>query len=200
MVDQLLPVFAAIVVALFVTELTDKDALLLLTLAAKGRGVVVFMAGSVAFVLTTGLFVSAGALVNSVVPIVWVKLAGGAFMVVYGLWQAKGLVGQGLVEREEREMEGKTYSLSVFLVMVATLALLDVAGDATEVLTILLVAQYKDAALVFSAACSGLIIATGVETLLGNRLGRLLTLKRMKYVSTAVPFILGTSILLSSVY
>ncbi len=198
MTDQVLAAFAAIASALFVTELTDKDALLLLTLAVKGRPKVIFLAGSTAFVSTTALFVSVGTLINRFVPILWVKLAGGAFMIVYGLWEAKGLVGQRVVEKEERNLEANASGWKFFLGMVATLALLDIAGDATEVLTIVLVAQYSDAPLVFIGACTGLIIATGFETILGNRIGRILTPGRMKYVSMVVFLLLGSFIILST--
>ncbi len=190
--------FVAIASALFVTELTDKDALLLLTLAGKGKASIVFLAGATAFTLTTSLFVTVGSLINTIVPILWVKLAGGAIMIVYALWQARGLVGQEMVAKEERIVERRTSGVRFFLGMVAALALLDVAGDATEVLTFVLVAQYSNALLVFGGACTGLIVATGVETLLGSRLGRMLTPGRMRYISMVVFLLLGSFIILSS--
>jgi putative Ca2+/H+ antiporter (TMEM165/GDT1 family) len=190
--------FVGIAVALFVTELTDKDALLLLTLAGRGRAGVVFLAGTTAFVLTTTLFVTVGSLITSLVPILWVKLAGGSVMVAYGLWEARGFVGQRLVEREERETGAKDGGWRVFLSMVGALALLDIAGDATELLTIVFVAQYSDALLVFAAACTGLIVATAAETALGSRLGRMLTPVRIRYVSVAVFLALGAFIILST--
>ncbi len=199
MVDPNLGPFFAIASALFITELTDKDALLILTLATKIRASVVFLAGSTAFVLTTTIFVTAGTLVSSFVPILWIKLAGGAFMIAYGLWEARGFVGQSMVEQEEKRLQKTTSGLKVFLRMVATLALLDIAGDATEILTIVLVAQYSDALLVFSATCTGLIAATAMETVLGNRVGRLLTRQRIRYVSIVVFVLIGAFIIVTSV-
>jgi putative Ca2+/H+ antiporter (TMEM165/GDT1 family) len=81
--------------------------------------------------------------------------------------------------------------------MVGALALLDLAGDATEVLTIVFVAQYADPVFVFSSAYLGLLGAISVETFLGNRLGRLLTPARVRYVSICVFLLLGTYILAS---
>jgi putative Ca2+/H+ antiporter (TMEM165/GDT1 family) len=75
---------------------------------------------------------------------------------------------------------------------------LDLAGDATEIFTIVFVAQYSDAALVFPGACVGLIAATVVETALGNRLGRVLTPRRVRFVSVAVFLLLGSSILVTN--
>lgn len=198
MVGPLPAAFAAIASALFVTELTDKDALLLLTLAARTRAVVVFLAGATAFVITTAIFVTVGTLISAVVPILWVRLVGGAFMIGYGLWQAMGVVSHGGVEKEERSLERRNGGWMAFLGMVVALALLDIAGDATEVLTIVLAAHYSNPILVFSATCTGLITATAFETALGNRLGRMLTPQRIRYVSMVVFLVLGTFIIVSS--
>lgn len=198
MVDPLPVAFAAIVSALFVTELTDKDAMLLLTLAAKTRAAFVFLAGATAFIITTAIFVTVGTLIGAIVPILWVRLIGGAFMIGYGLWEARSTVSHRDVEKEERSLERRFDGWMAFFSIVAALALLDIAGDATEVLTIVLVARYSNPILVFSAACTGLISATAFETALGNRLGRMLTPQRIRYVSTVVFLALGTFIIISS--
>jgi putative Ca2+/H+ antiporter (TMEM165/GDT1 family) len=198
LVDPLPTAFATIASALFVTELTDKDALLLLTLAAKTRTIVVFLAGATAFTMTTAIFVTAGTLISALVPIIWVRLAGGTFMIGYGLWEARGVVGLGVVDKEEKSLERRLDGWKAFFSIVAALALLDIAGDATEVLTIVLVAQYSNALLVFSASCVGLIAATALETTLGNKLGSALTPKRIRYVSMTIFLALGTFIIISS--
>jgi putative Ca2+/H+ antiporter (TMEM165/GDT1 family) len=198
LVDPLPTAFATIAFALFVTELTDKDALLLLTLAARTRATLVFLAGATAFVMTTAIFVTVGTLISALVPIIWVRLAGGSFMIGYGLWEARGVVGLGVVDKEEKSLERRLDGWKAFFSIVAALALLDIAGDATEVLTIVLVAQYSNALLVFSASCVGLIAATAFETALGNKLGAMLTPKRIRYASMVVFLALGTFIIVSS--
>jgi len=196
---NLFPVaFATMASALFVTELTDKDAFLLLTLAAKTRAAVVFLAGATAFVITTAIFVTVGTLISAAVPILWVRLVGGAFMIGYGLWEARGVDSRGEAEKEERSLERRFGGWMTFFSIVAGVALLDIAGDATEVLTIVLAARYSNPILVFSAACTGLVSAAAFETALGNRLGRMLTPKRVRYVSMVVFLILGTFIIISS--
>ena len=190
-----LSAFALIASVLFVTELTDKDALLLLTLATRVRASVVFLAGATAFVFTTTIFVTLGALVSSAIPIFWVRLAGGVVMVGFGLWQVVNIM-RGKAPKEESVNAGSS-GWKAFFGIVAALAILDIAGDATEILTIVFVAQYSSAFLVFSAACTGLIAATAFETALGNQLGRMLTAKRLTYVSTAVFLGLGAYILAS---
>lgn len=196
--EDTISAFVSIAAAMFVTELTDKDALLLLALASRTRAALVFLAGSSAFVLTTVVNVGIGALATSFVPLAWIKVAGGSVMVAYGLWEAKGLIGKKLIEEEERRLEKERGPLRAFLGMVGALVLLDLAGDATQVLTIVFVAHYSDTVLVFVATCLGLIAATGLETALGNRLGRLLTPERLRFVSVVVFLALGSFIVITS--
>jgi Ca2+/H+ antiporter, TMEM165/GDT1 family len=199
MAVSLLGPFAAIAAALFVTELTDKDALLLLGVSARIGARTAFFAGVTAFLITTTLFVSLGSLLLVVVPVEWVRVAGGAVMLGYGAWEAKGVIGMGAVEEEEARLGRMGTHLRAFLTLVASLAFLDIAGDATEVLTIVFVARYSDPVLVFAGAMTGLVFATAVETALGNRLGRALTPKRLRLVSAAVFLTLGVLILLLSI-
>jgi putative Ca2+/H+ antiporter (TMEM165/GDT1 family) len=198
MSDGLVAAFVAIASALFVTELTDKDALLILTLATRTRPSRVFFAGATAFVLTTTVFVTLGTIAIRLIPILWIKLAGGTVMIGYAVWVARGLIGQKVIEEEEERIESTKDGLKAFLLMVGALAFLDLAGDATEVLTIVFVAQYANALLVFSATCVGLIAATAVETALGYRLGRALTPGRIRYASVLVFMVLGSFILVAS--
>ena len=198
MSDLFVTAFLGIAATLFLAELTDKDALLLLTLATRTRALTVFLAGATAFVCTTTLFVAVGTLVIRVIPILWVRVAGGVAMLAYGVWESRGLVGQKAVEKEEGAIESAGPGIRSFVVMVGALALLDIAGDATEILTIVFVAQYSDPAVVFSAACAGLIAAAAVQTAVGSKLGRLLTPTRVRYVSIAVFLLLGAFILLSA--
>lgn len=188
--------FATIVATLFVTELTDKDALLLIAVSTRLKPWLVFPAGAIAFTITTTIIVAAGSLVVSVVPVEWIRLAGGVVMLVYGLWEARGLIGREAVGKQESRIASRGSQWRVFSALVGSLALLDLAGDATEVLTIVLVAQYSAPFFVFSAVWLGLVSAAGVETLLGNRLGKLLTPRRLQIGSAAVFVLLGLIIIL----
>lgn len=60
MADSTLASFGLIAATLFVAELTDKDAFLLIAMSTKIRARVVFLAGATAFALTTTLFVTLG--------------------------------------------------------------------------------------------------------------------------------------------
>lgn len=187
--------FGTMAAVLFVTELTDKDALLLLAVSSKLRWRVAFSAGALAFTLTTLLFVTVGSAMVDLVPVSWVRIAGGTIMVGFGLWEARGLLGRGAAEEEEKRVQRAGNPWLAFLALVAALALLDIAGDATEILTIVFAAHYDNPPLVFSGVLTGLVSATAAEVTLGNRLGRVLTPRRLRYLSAAVLLALGASIL-----
>jgi putative Ca2+/H+ antiporter (TMEM165/GDT1 family) len=191
-------VFAGIATTLFTAELTDKDALLLLALAARMRGLRVFLAGATAFVLTTSIIVTVGAFAITIIPILWIKVAGGTVMLAYAIWEARGIIGQKVIGEEAVRLKSTKDGYRAFILMVGALALLDLAGDTTEVLTIVFIAQYSDAILVFSAACVGLLGAAAVETTVGNRLGKMLTPRRIRFVSVSIFLLLGTFILVAS--
>jgi len=193
--DLTLATFGTIAVTIFIAELTDKDAFLLIALATRVRARTVFLAGAVAFVFTTTVIITLGSALIVVVPVYWVRLVGGGVMVAYGAWEARGLIGVGTVAADESRIEKAESAWRTFAAMVAGLALLDLAGDVTEVLTIVFVARFPSPAFVFSGACVGLLSATAVETTLGSKLSRLLTPLRMRAVSAAVFLILGVSII-----
>jgi len=188
--------FATIAATLFVAELTDKDALLLLAVSTKVKARLAFSAGITAFAVTTAIIVAAGSLIVAVIPVEWIRLAGGVVMMGYGLWEARGLMGEEAVGLQESRVARTESTWRVFFALTGSLALLDLAGDATEVLTVVLVAQYSAPLFVFSAVYSGLIAAVAVETALGNRLGKLLTPRRLRIGSAAIFVLLGLAIIL----
>ena len=191
----LLSSFAAIAATIFLAELTDKDAFLLIGVSTRVSWWTVFLAGSTAFTLTTVLLVTFGSVLAALVPVVWIRIVGGLVMVGYGFWEARGLIGLGAVEKEVSRVERSGNPMREFFALVGALAILDLAGDATEVLTVVFVSQYSDLLLVFTGCMAGLLTATALEATLGSRLGRLLTPRRLQYASTTVFIILGLSIL-----
>jgi Ca2+/H+ antiporter, TMEM165/GDT1 family len=195
---DILTSFGTIAGTIFLAELVDKDAFLLITVSTKMRAHLAFLAGATAFVMTTTLFVTLGTVLVAFVPVYWVRLAGGGVMLGYGLWEARSLVGLSEVEREKAKVERSGSSWKAFLALVGALALLDIAGDATEVLTIVFVARYEEPLLVFLGACAGLICADALETTLGSRLGKILTPERLRYFSVVVFLALGASIIVLS--
>jgi Ca2+/H+ antiporter, TMEM165/GDT1 family len=198
---MLLPALITTIGTIFVAELTDKDALFLLALATKTKASLVFVAGSVAFTITTAIIVLLGSLLITVVPVAAIKLAGGSIMLAYAVLEYYRFSKEerAVDAREERLLERRAGNVwSIFLPAVVTLILLDLAGDATELLTIVLLARFEDALVVFAGAVIGLVAAVAVETALGNRLGRVLSPKRIKYLSIAVFTIIGVTVIVTT--
>ena len=196
-----LPALLTTIGTLFVVELTDKDALFLLALATRAKASVVFAAGSIAFTITTAIIVLVGSVLITFVPVVAVKVAGGAIMLAYAAWEFLRFSarGRGTDERERRLLEKPSRGAwSIFFPALVSLIVLDLAGDATELVTIVLLARFQDAVVVFSGTVVGLVGAVAVETLLGNRLGRLLSPRRIKYLSVVVFAIIGTTVIVTS--
>jgi putative Ca2+/H+ antiporter (TMEM165/GDT1 family) len=199
----LLSALITIIPAIFIAELTDKDALLLLTLATKVNPRIVFVAGSVAFTITSAIIVAVGYFLVKVLPVPLITIAGGVIMIVYGAW---GFLKTNKNENDELSRAEKKLSDNylrstrvIFLSAVSFLVLLDLAGDATEILTIVFVARFQNPLLVFVGAVCALVAATALETLIGNRLSKLLTPERIRIFSFLVFLIIGTAAILTSI-
>jgi putative Ca2+/H+ antiporter (TMEM165/GDT1 family) len=124
-------------------------------------------------------------------------------MIGYGLWQvpkARGVKGRIKQKDEESELAVASTKgpFSSFLGMVWMLIILDLAGDATVILTIVFVAHFQNAVLVFVGALLALATATGLETSIGNRLGKILSPARISLFSAIVFFIIGAILLITT--
>ncbi len=193
--------FFTIVGTIFVAELTDKDALLILSLATRMRPLLVFAAGSIAFTITSAIIVLLGSVLVEYVPITLVKLAGGVIMLCYALLEyVRGLKIEEDVEEKDESLFRHIGRKEVyaFLGILGSLIVLDLAGDATELLTVVFVAQFQDALLVFAGAVTALVAASALETALGVRLGKLLSAKNVRRLSVVIFIIIGSVIILTS--
>jgi putative Ca2+/H+ antiporter (TMEM165/GDT1 family) len=193
----LLVAFLTIVVTVFIAELTDKDALLLLTLATRFEAWTAFAAGATAFTISTGIIVTVGYFLVKVAPIFWIKLGGGVVMIGFALWDYVRKEG----EKEEKMLERRLMRTgwNVFLSAVSLLILLDLAGDATEVLTIVYVARFSNVLLVFLGCITALYGASAVETFIGTRLRKVLTPNRIRIFSLLVFLIIGSVIIVTTI-
>jgi putative Ca2+/H+ antiporter (TMEM165/GDT1 family) len=204
--STLLGAFATIASAIFIAELTDKDALLLLALATKVKPWTAFVAGSTAFAITTAIIVSIGYALTSLFPVYWIKIGGGIVMIGYAIYQyltTSREKAEKQISEEERRIEarGKNRAfLRLFLSMISMLAILDLAGDVTEVLTIVFVARFQNVLLVFISCVVALSAASAVETVIGNRLGKLLSFERLRFFSLLVFLIIGVLVISTTVF
>ena len=196
----LIPAFVTIAVTIFIAELTDKDAMLLLTLATRIKPWTAFAAGSTAFTITSAIIVSVGYFLIRVVPIFWVRLVGGLVMIGFAIVQ---YLRRGSDEKDEKKLLSRTLKKSgwsIFLGAVSLLILLDLAGDATEVLTIVYVARFSNALLVFLGAVVALVSASALETSLGRKLGKILSAARIRVLSLIVFLVIGSVIVVTTLF
>ncbi len=193
-----------IVSTIFIAELTDKDALLLLTLATKIKPQVAFAAGAIAFTITTAIIVTVGSILVVFLPVYWIKIAGGVIMIGFAVYEFFEISKEAKrIEKEEdskiKQAAKKRGSWAILLSAISMLVVLDLAGDATEVLTIVFVARFQDAILVFVACVVALVAASGVETAIGNRLGKFLKPERVRFLSLFVFLIIGSAVIVATV-
>jgi putative Ca2+/H+ antiporter (TMEM165/GDT1 family) len=196
----LIPAFLTVLVTIFIAELTDKDALLLLALATKMKPWAAFAAGSTAFTITSAIIVTIGFFLTRIVPIFWIRLAGGAFMIIYAIWDysRSGAIAEREEENRLLNQTKKKTAWSVFLGAVSLLILLDLAGDATEIITIVFVARFSNVLLVFLGAVTALVTASALETVLGSKLSKILSPQRLRIFSLIVFLIIGFIIILTT--
>jgi putative Ca2+/H+ antiporter (TMEM165/GDT1 family) len=190
--------FFTVVGTIFVAELTDKDALLLLTLATRIRPRIAFAAGATAFTITTTIIVTLGYFLITVVPVFWIRLVGGFVMIGFAVWQYVNTKEEESEEKKLLERTKRSTAWSIFLGAVSMLILLDLAGDATEVLTIVFVARFSNALLVFLGAVLALVAASAIETILGSRLKKHLSVSRLRLLSLLIFLVIGLYIIVTS--
>jgi putative Ca2+/H+ antiporter (TMEM165/GDT1 family) len=124
-------------------------------------------------------------------------------MIAYGTWSffEANKEGEELAKAERKlSLKASRGLWLVFLNAVSLLILLDLAGDATEVLTILFVARFQNTLLVFVGAVIALIAATAAETIIGNRLSKILSPKRIRVFSLFVFLTIGSAAILTALF
>ncbi|MDH2900676.1 MAG: TMEM165/GDT1 family protein [archaeon] len=203
--STLLGAFATIASTIFIAELTDKDALLLLAISTKVKPWTTFAAGTTAFAITTAIIVSVGYILTSVFPVYWIKIVGGAVMIFYAIYEYAKMnkeEEQKEIKQEEKKIEeskNKAF-FRLFLSIISMLVILDLAGDATEVLTIVFVAHFQNALLVFVSCVVALSAASAVETTIGNRLGKLFSFERIRIFSLLIFLIIGVIVISTTIF
>lgn len=191
--------FATISSTIFFVELTDKDALLLLSLATRIKPWTAFASGATAFTVTSAVIVSLGYILIRIIPIFWVRLAGGLAMIGFAAWEYFHKEDSAEEDKKFLNKTPNASGWSIFLGAVSLLILLDLAGDATEILTIVYVAKFSNAVLVFLGAVTALVSASALETLLGRKLKRVLSTSNLTKLSLTVFVVIGTVVVFTTI-
>jgi len=179
-------------IAIFLVELPDKTFLATLVLATKYRPVLVWIGVGLAFAVQTLVAVTVGRLV-SLLPHTAVHLAAGALF----LAGAVLLVREGRAQQEEAEEDEfaeKARPATGIRAVTASFLILFMAewGDLSQLLSVSLVARYKDPVSVFIGALAALLLVSGLAVVLGRQLLRFVKLHVLHFVGAFLCAAIGT--------
>ena len=177
--------------AIFVVELPDKTFLATLVLATKYRPLFVWIGVGLAFAIQTLLAVVVGG-VATLLPKDAIHIAAALLF----LGGAVLLFKEGRSHQEaddEEEFAEKAKPAHGLKQVFASFMVLFAAewGDLSQLLTISLVARYKEAVSVFLGALGALLVVSGLAVILGRQLLRFVKLHVLHFVGALVCLVLG---------
>jgi putative Ca2+/H+ antiporter (TMEM165/GDT1 family) len=178
--------FVVVLAVIGFLELFDRTSFALIAIAARARPLPTFVGGALAFVATTGLAVTVGAALVTVLGpdhIGWVRVGGGVVLLGYAAW-----VYFQAPESEERHWGPAG---SVLVVAFATVFLLELA-DTTMIFEIVFVAAWGWF-VVLVAGSTALVAVAAWDVFLGNRLAGRLDPETLRRVVVVVLTIVGVA-------
>lgn len=181
---------AAVFGTIFLFELVDRTNFAVLGLSAKHPYQVVWAGAAVAFVVSTLFAVGVSAVLQAYLgaELVYVKVAGGIILVVFGLVSL-------LRSADEEALAEKVPSLTarqVFLASFSLILFLEM-GDNTQILTILFVLGTGNLALVAVAASIALICVAAIGARGGHFLKTRVPRRAVERVSAGVLVLVGAA-------
>lgn len=189
-----LVVIALAFAAIFVVELPDKTFLATLVLATKYRGLFVWLGVGLAFAVQTAIAVAVGGVATLLPQTLIHGLAAAMFLIGAVILVREGRRHQGAASEEDaseyadkaREAHGAKQVLAAFMVLFAA-----EWGDLSQLLTVSLVARYKEPVSVFIGSLGALLVVSGLAVVLGRTLLRFIKLHLLHYLGAAVCLVLG---------
>jgi putative Ca2+/H+ antiporter (TMEM165/GDT1 family) len=179
-------------VSIFVVELPDKTFLATLVLATKYRPLFVWIGVGLAFAVQTILAVVVGGAASLLPKELIHTLAGLMFLAGAVLLFREGRSHQSAEEGEEEYVEkarparGGRQILASFMVLFAA-----EWGDLSQLLTISLVAKYKEPVSIFIGSLAALLAVSGLAVLVGKQLLKWISLHVLHFIGAAICLILG---------
>lgn len=187
LLDSALLVFATI----FAFELVDRTNFAVVGLAVRHDPALVWLGAVGAFFVSSMLAVAIGYVLVAVVPayLAYVKIVGGLVLVVFGV---RGWVGRTEEARASARSggEGEVAPRKVWLAAFSVVLFLEM-GDNTQVLTILLVGQTREAVVVFVAAWLALISVAAIGASGGRALRTRVAAERLNRLLSAMLMAVG---------
>ncbi len=174
---------------IFLLELPDKTALASLLLATRHPPLPIFVGAALAFVVQSVVAVFAGSLLG-LLPREPVRIAAGLFFFVLAALALR-TPSEQLEAEEAQEVQRiqRRFHRPLFMAFAAVFTA--EWGDLTQLATATLQARYRQPVLIFIAATLALWAATAVAVTAGNRLGRLVPERPLRYAAAGVMVIVG---------
>lgn len=174
--------FTASFVLIVFAEMGDKTQFVAMTFATKYNPYKVLLAIFLATIANFAITVVIGQLLTTVVPIDVISLAASLSFIGFGLWTLK----------PERPREEKQKP-SRFGVMgtVGVAFFIAEFGDKTQLATLSLAAQYRNALSVLIGATLGMLVSDGIGILVGVALGKRVPERTLTLVSAAIFIVFG---------
>lgn len=184
-------IFFAVLGAVAFAELGDKTQFLAIALASKYRWQPLFLGISLSILLLMGLAVLAGGYLLTLLPTVVVKIVAGSIFLLFAIlsW----------LDRGEKKKQAQGKELPAFWTAFLSFFLSEF-GDKTQLLTMALAAEYRQPLLIWVASSCALIIVDGFALFLGNRLGKWLPRKALRYAASVLFFVFGVLTILSAFF
>ncbi|WGL52656.1 TMEM165/GDT1 family protein [Nocardioides sp. BP30] len=177
--------------SIFVVELPDKTFLATLVLATKYRPLFVWIGVGLAFAVQTILAVVAGGVASLLPKDLIHTVAGLIFLAGAVLLFKEGRSHQEAEGEEEYAEKAKPASgirqiLAAFMVLFAA-----EWGDLSQLLTISLVAKYKEPVSIFVGSLAALLAVSGLAVVVGKQLLRWISLHLLHFIGAAICLVLG---------
>ncbi len=177
-----MPVFLAALLFVTLAEMGDKTQLLAMAFAARYPARTVLSAIFLATLLNHALAVAAGRLLANIIPLDVISLAAALSFVLFGLWTIRGDTLEGEDEQPSPYGPFLTVAVAFFLAEL---------GDKTQLATISLAVQYRDAVSVLMGTTAGMMVADSLGILVGIVLGKRLPETLINLVSAGVFILFG---------
>ena len=158
MFELSLAAFIASFVLVVLAEMGDKTQFLAMSFATRHNVYKVLLGISLAIIACFAITVAVGQLLTAIIPIDIISLAASLSFIGFGLWAIRG---------DKQRSENKKPSRFGITGTVAIAFFIAEFGDKTQLATISLVAQYKNAISVFVGASIAMFVADGLGIVVG---------------------------------
>lgn len=176
--------FAIVFAVIGGLELVDRTSFSIMAIAAKQSPFLTWIGGALAFLVSTAIGVSIGAVFVAILGpsrLGLLRAGGGAFLIGYAIWL--------YLHEEDPEVPPARGHSAVAVAFVATLLL--ELGDTTMIFQTVFVATYG-VLVVFVAGALALITVAAFASFVGGRLGARVEPKLLKRIVVAVLLLVGS--------